>query len=94
MVLRGVRCMSQCKRPCVVSLSAPERFTYLFGDLSPADQTHVTALFDLVQSFSASEDGFLERKERPLPLRASILGRLPPLESRSTLVSDLGPQRV
>ena len=33
--LRGIHCMSQCKRPCVVALSAPQKFTLVFGDLSP-----------------------------------------------------------
>ena len=33
--VRGVYCMSQCKRSCVVSFTAPDRFTYTFGDLDP-----------------------------------------------------------
>lgn len=38
--LRGVRCMSQCKRPCVVSLTAPGAFTYVFGDFDPENPAH------------------------------------------------------
>lgn len=87
--IRGVRCMSQCKRSCIVSLSAPERFTYVFGDLDPQEDIHVDALFELVSLYSDAEEGFLERKDRPEPLQASILGRLPPLGSRSALVSDI-----
>lgn len=89
MKLRGVRCMSQCKRSCIVSLSAPKGFTYVFGDLDPSDQTHISALFELVENYTKIEDGFLERKERPEPLQAGILGRLPPLDSQSSLVSEL-----
>ena len=45
--LRGVRCMSQCKRPCVAALTAPGRFAYLFGDLDPQAPDHATALVPL-----------------------------------------------
>lgn len=89
MQLRGVQCMSQCKRSCIVSLAAEGRFTYVFGDLDPDDDTHVDALFELVAQYSKSPEGFLERKDRPAPLQASILGRLPPSDSQSPLVSDL-----
>ena len=33
--LRGVNCMSNCKRPCTIALSGPGRFTYLFGRSRP-----------------------------------------------------------
>ena len=82
--------MSQRKRPCMVALSAPDAFSYLFGDLNSDDPAHVMALFDLAERYAASEEGFVERTARPEALRANILGRLPPLNSRSVLVSELG----
>jgi len=87
--LRGVRCMSQCKRPCIASFSAPECFTYVFGDLDPDRTDHVDALFEFASRYSSSSEGFLARTERPEALRASILGRFPPIGSNSTLVTDL-----
>ena len=87
--LRGVRCMSQCKRSCVVSLTAPGAFTYLFGDLDPEDPAHVQAILDLIPLYTAAPEGFLRRDARPEPLRASILGRLPPIGTCSDLVTDL-----
>jgi predicted metal-binding protein len=89
MRLRGVQCMSQCKRSCIVSLAAEGRFTYVFGELDPDDDTHVDALFELVSQYSNAPERFLERKDRPAALQASILGRLPPLDTQSPLVSDL-----
>jgi predicted metal-binding protein len=89
MRLRGVQCMSQCKRSCIVSLAAEGRFTYVFGELDPDDDIHVEALFELVSQYSKAPEGFLERKDRPAPLKASILGRLPPPNSQSPLVSEL-----
>lgn len=88
MHVRGIHCMTQCKRPCVASLSAEGGFTYIFGDLDPQESAHVEALFELAAHYRYAPEGFLERKDRPKPLQASILGRLPPLGSRSQLVSN------
>lgn len=74
---RGVRCMSQCKRPCVVAFSAPAKFTLVFGDLDP--QTDADAVMKLARQYAASTDGLVLRSDRPAPLRAGILGRIPPL---------------
>lgn len=87
--LRGVNCMSQCKRSCAVSLAAPHRFTYLFGDLDPEAPDHVDALLSLIPLYQDAPEGFLRREERPEPLRAGILGRLPPPNTASDLVMPL-----
>ena len=87
--LRGVRCMSQCKRPCVVSLSGRESFTYVFGDLDPERLDHVDALLEFTSLYSNASEGFLTRQERPEVLRPSILGRFPPIGSNSPLVNCL-----
>ena len=90
--LRGVRCMSQCKRPCIASLSARECFTYVFGDLDPDRADHVDALLEFVSLYNAATEGFLKREDRPEALRASILGRFPPIDSNSPLVTYLTPE--
>ena len=89
--LRGVKCMSQCKRPCIVSLSQDDKFTYVFGDLDPNESANTGALLELVERYNKAPEGFLERAARPELLRANILGRFPPLGSASPLVSRLGP---
>ena len=76
-VLRDVRCMSQCKRPCVVAFSSLDKFTYLFGDLDPGRDAG--AVLDAFLVYAASSDGFMERFERPEIMREGILGRIPPL---------------
>ena len=88
--LRGVRCMSQCKRSCVVSLTAPGAFTYVFGDLDPEAPAHTRAILDLIPLYRAAPEGVPRRDARPEPLRASILGRLPPIGTASELVTELG----
>lgn len=75
--LRGVRCMSQCKRPCAVALSGASKYTLVFGDLDP--RTDAEAILQLARQYAATPDGLVMRPDRPEPLRAGILGRIPPL---------------
>ncbi|MEN0001764.1 MAG: DUF1636 domain-containing protein [Pseudomonadota bacterium] len=77
LTVRGIQCMSQCKRPCVVALSAPDKFTLVFGDLDVwAD---AEAVMTLVHQYAQSADGLVPRSDRPASLQAGILGRIPPL---------------
>ena len=89
-VLRDVRCMSQCKRPCVVAFSSLAKFTYLFGDLDPSRDAG--AVLDAFMVYNASADGFMERFERPEVMRDGILGRIPPLVPGARQV-ELRPAR-
>lgn len=74
---RGVNCLSQCKRPCAIAISGPDRFTYLFGDLDPA--RHAQDVVDLAILYVRSPNGFMARDDRPKPMRAGVMGRVPPL---------------
>ncbi|MGL5446765.1 MAG: DUF1636 family protein [Rhabdaerophilum sp.] len=82
--LRDIRCMSQCKRPCVVAFSGDGRFSYLFGDLDP--YTDADAVIEAFALYAASDDGFVERAKRPRALQAGILGRIPPLGSAHSII--------
>ena len=75
--IRGVHCLSQCKRPCTVALSCPNRFTYIFGDLDPT--RHAPDIIELAALYARSPNGFRARGDRPPPMRSGILGRVPPL---------------
>ena len=88
-VARGVRCMSQCKRACTVSLTAPGAFTWLFGDLDP--EAHADDVLALVRIYAQSPDGFMARADRPPPMRAGVLGRLPPIGSVHEIIEPLIP---
>ena len=82
--LRGVNCMSNCKRPCTIALSGPGRFTYLFGDLDP--MLHAGDVLSVAAAYAEAEGGFLPRPARPRVLRTGILGRIPPLGFAGDLV--------
>ena len=87
--LRGVNCMSNCKRACTISLTAKKSFTYIFGDIDPENSEYSESLIELVSKYSLSSDGFLRRRDRPLLFQSSILGRLPPIQSNSAIVTNL-----
>ncbi|WP_342358901.1 DUF1636 domain-containing protein [Terrarubrum flagellatum] len=83
--VRRIRCMSQCKRPCVVAFSGDDRFTYVFGDLDPAiDAATVLSCFDL---YREKPDGYMDRWERPETMRDGLVGRIPPLGSTHRFVA-------
>ena len=87
--LREVRCMSQCKRSCVISFTSNNCFTYVFGDINPKDPQYVKSLFDLVILYGKAEEGFLRRRDRPELFKSNILGRLPAIESKSSIISKI-----
>ena len=87
--LRGVNCMSNCKRACTISSTAKKSFTYIFGDIDPENSEYSESLIELVSKYSLSSDGFLRRRDRPLLFQSSILGRLPPIQSNSAIVTNL-----
>ena len=87
--LREVRCMSQCKRSCVISITSNNCFTYVFGDINPKDPQYVKSLFDLVILYGKAEEGFLRRRDRPELFKSNILGRLPAISSRSPIINKL-----
>lgn len=87
--LRGVNCMSQCKRPCTIALSGRDRFTYLFGDLDP--ETNAAEVLSVAASYAVSETGFLLRPDRPEVMQAGVLGRIPPLGFTGELVEPYIP---
>ncbi len=75
--VRPVECLSLCPRPCGIALTSPGAWTYLFGDQCP-DET-LSDIVACVSLYIGTADGFMWRYQRPERLRASILGRVPPL---------------
>ena len=87
--LRGVECMSNCKRACILSLISLIGFTYMFGDIDPNKSEYVKSLKDLISTYKSRPAGFLRRRERPESFRSNILGRLPPIHSKHLIVKKL-----
>ena len=87
--LRGVNCMSNCKRSCIVSFTAENCFTYVFGDIDPENSAYIDSIEELLLSYSKSDDGFLRRRHRPEIYRSNIVGRFPSINSKSDIISNL-----
>ncbi|MGO4704601.1 DUF1636 family protein [Microvirga sp. 2MCAF38] len=78
--IEPVECLSVCKRPCTMALSAPGRWTYIYGDLDP--QISIDAILDGLRRYHATDNGIVPWRERPEAFRKGVVARIPPL-SRS-----------
>ena len=80
--IQPVECMSACSRPCAVSFTAAGKYTYLFGDLTAAEETLPAvsfAVLDCASLYHTQANGLLPWSERPEALKKGILARIPPL---------------
>ena len=82
--VRPTECLSVCPRPCGIALSSPGLWTYLFGDQHPGEGA--PDIVECVSLYLETVGGFMPREERPKPLRASILGRVPPSPGESSCI--------
>lgn len=72
-----VECLSVCTRACTVSLSAPGKWTYIYGDLPP--DTAAPVILDALKLYAATPDGLIPWKLRVDAIRKGVVARLPPL---------------
>tara|TARA_Y100000996_G_scaffold388420_1_gene347972 strand:- start:123 stop:533 length:411 start_codon:yes stop_codon:yes gene_type:complete len=91
--VRGVKCMSNCNRSCVISITAKDCFTYVFGDIDPNKPEYISSLKELISSYSSTSDGFLKRDERPKIFQSNIIGRFPPIISDSSLITKFNHKK-
>lgn len=75
--IRPVECLSACSQGCSVALSAPGKWTYVYGRLTAAD---APAILDGAARYAASADGVVPWRERPEIFRKQSLARIPPQE--------------
>jgi predicted metal-binding protein len=72
----GVECLSVCKRPCTVALSAPGKWTYVYGDFSP--EIGASTLLDGATLYREAPDGLIPWRQRPDALKKGVVSRMPP----------------
>jgi predicted metal-binding protein len=77
--IRPVECLSACTQGCAIALSAPGKWTYVYGRLDPG--TDAAAILDGAARYAASADGIVPWRERPEIFRKQSLARIPPLET-------------
>lgn len=71
-----VECLSACTQGCSVALSAPGRWSYVYGRLSSDDAAEILSG---AASYAASADGIVPWRERPQIFRKQSLARIPPI---------------
>lgn len=73
--VRAVQCLGVCKRPATIAVSAPDGYTFVFGDLEPESGAAAVATFAL--SYSMGDYGFVPWAARPELLRSRLVARIP-----------------
>lgn len=73
--LRRVECLSACTQGCSVALTAPGRWSYVYGRMTLADVPEILAG---AAAYAAAPDGLVPWRERPAVFRKQSLARLPP----------------
>jgi predicted metal-binding protein len=71
-----VECLSACNQGCAVALSAPGRWSYVYGRLSEA---HAGDVVVGTAAYAAAPDGIVPWRTRPEIFRKQSLARIPPL---------------
>jgi predicted metal-binding protein len=71
-----VECLSACSQGCSVALSAPGRWSYVYGRLSHANAPEVVAG---AAAYAAAPDGIVPWRSRPEIFRKQSLARIPPI---------------
>lgn len=78
--LRVFPCLGGCRRRARLSIAAPGRWGWMFGDLTP---DAVPDLLAFIRLWLADAEGLVHKHRRPTALRTAILGRMPPFGSGS-----------
>lgn len=68
-------CMSNCARPLSVAFAAPDKATYLFGDIDPDTDLADTLAF--ARLYADAADGWIEDARPAGRLRFCLIGRVP-----------------
>jgi len=73
-----VDCLSACNTGAAVALSAPGRWSYVYGRMT-ADNAADILLG--AAAYARAPDGLVPWRERPVIFRKQSLARIPPLEA-------------
>lgn len=71
-----VECLSACSQGCSVALSAPGRWSYVYGRLS---EIHAEDVIAGAAAYAAAPDGIVPWRRRPEIFRKQSLARIPPI---------------
>jgi predicted metal-binding protein len=81
--VRVIACLSACGRACAASVSAPGKFAYVIGGLSPEDAGDLVAF---ALAHAEADDGVPPWRSRPEKVRKNTVARVPPPGAEHPLV--------
>ncbi|PTV97224.1 putative metal-binding protein [Rhodobacter aestuarii] len=70
-----VECLSACTQGCSVALSAPGKWSYVYGRMGPED---AATILEGAALYAQSADGLVPWRTRPEIFRKQSLARIPP----------------
>ena len=73
----GVNCLSACSQGAAVALSAPGKWTYVYGRMTLDDAPDILAG---AAAYAATPDGLVPWRERIVQFRKQSLARIPPFQ--------------
>jgi predicted metal-binding protein len=71
-----VECLSACYQGCSVALSAPARWSYVYGRMSEANAADIVTG---AAAYAEAADGIVPWRTRPEIFRKQSLARIPPI---------------
>jgi len=77
LIVTPVECLSVCKRLCTIAFAAPDKWTYVIGDLDAA--ANIDDIVTGAERYAASSNGIVPWRERPVPIRRGVVARVPPM---------------
>jgi predicted metal-binding protein len=77
--IEGIKCMGACNRPCAIAFAAPDKSTYLFGDLQHEESLPElsAAVLECATMYHDAPDGAMPWAARPERLKKGLIGRVP-----------------
>lgn len=76
--IKPVECLSACSYGCSIALSAPDRWSYVYGRLTETDADAIRAG---ATAYAEAADGIVPWRQRPEIFRKQSISRLPPITS-------------
>jgi predicted metal-binding protein len=74
-----VECLSACNAGAAVALSAPGRWSYVYGRMVAQNAAEILAG---AAAYERAPDGLVPWRERPMIFRKQSLARIPPMEAK------------